>query len=123
MLSVIIAIPQGDPGSIEIRPAGPRPYMVGPVLSADTVLFALDSGDFMQLSPQQLAERYAVPAFATLQNKLRERGYGKPEPKPHYCSTPTLDFVPYGEEWSCPECGKVYTKTDFNGDEAAWEPL
>lgn len=75
-LNVIIVIPQGEPGTIEIRPKPPQEGLIGPVLPADHVFFAIDTDNFMGTDPRDLALRYAEPAFAALQGALRERGFG-----------------------------------------------
>lgn len=74
-LSIVIAIPQGEPGSIEIRPKPPNPLLIGPPLDLDAAICEVDAVDLMELTPEDLAARYAAPAFAILQNKLRKRGF------------------------------------------------
>ena len=37
------------------------------------------------------------------------------------CGLPPLDYVTYGEQWTCPECGTVWTKDEFDSEGAWWE--
>lgn len=77
MVNLIMVIPQGDPGSIDIRPPAPHGLKdaVGPHLEVDHVLVQLDSHEFLEMKPETLALMYGAPAFAALQNALRARGY------------------------------------------------
>jgi hypothetical protein len=74
-IPLIIAIPQGDPDTIEIRPVPPSPDLQGPPLKTDHVYLKLDTQEFMGTDPEVLAQRYAAPAFSALQDKLKTRGY------------------------------------------------
>jgi len=40
----------------------------------------------------------------------------------HDCDLPSLDFLPFGEEWVCPACGKKWMKAEFDREGSAyWE--
>ncbi len=75
MLKILITIPQGEPGSIEIRPLSNNPLAIGPLLEHDSTITEVDAEEFMTTAPDDLAVRYASPAFALLQNKLLKRGF------------------------------------------------
>lgn len=40
----------------------------------------------------------------------------------HYCDLPGLDYVDYGDEWTCEDCGRAWVKAE-DEDRAYWEEV
>jgi hypothetical protein len=95
----------------------------GPVLEFLRILFFRHDVDVDRLSIQLLFGPMYDPTWVdfVLEPSISEALKLEMQTE-HYCLWPPLDFVPYGEEWVCPECGQKWSKTEFNTEgRSMWE--
>ncbi len=79
MLNVIVAIPMGDPDTIEIRPKAPEGTVPEPldVIHADMVI---QTEKFLAHSARDISRTFFEPAIRALQQNLLARGFHLPAP-------------------------------------------
>ena len=75
MLNIVISIPlSGNVHSVEIRPTPPSEGVTCPPSPMVCCIFEIETQEFMNISLEDLAVRYAIPALVALRNSLIVRG-------------------------------------------------